>query len=85
MYEPPLEPSDDFDCCDELTKYDDVKEFLEEVIHQVYNIGNVDALEGALDELVNIFNLKLPRTKPKLIKKPDELYDLAVHLTKNNY
>ena len=68
--EPPLEPYCDFDPMDgwvhvdELSKYDDAKEFLKEVINQIYNVGNLDDLENALDELVNIFGIRLPSKQP---------------------
>ena len=70
MYEPPLEPFDDFDLMDEwvpvdeLSKYDNAKEFLKEVVNQIYYVGDVDALEDALDELTGVFDLKLPSKHP---------------------
>lgn len=84
--EPPLEPDCDFNPTedwvnvDELEKYDDAKEHLEEVIHQLYNIGNVNALENAIEELANVFDVNLPNKEPKLCKKEDEMHDLSVQL-----
>jgi len=84
--EPPLEPDCDFDPMedwvhvDELNKYDDAKEHLEEVIHQIYNIGNVNALEDSLEGLANVFDINLPSKEPKLAKKEDELLDLNLSL-----
>jgi len=84
MYEPPLDPYCDFDPMedwvhvDELKKYDAAEEFLKEVINQVYNTGDVIALEDALEELANVFDIKLPRKEPKLTTKDDEAYGLRV-------
>jgi len=74
LYEPYLEeenytyvnPMEDYIHIDELKKYDDAKEHLEEIIHQLYNSGNIDSLEDALYELTNIFEIKLPIKKPIL-------------------
>ena len=88
LYEPPLEPYDDYDHMDwvhvdELTKYDSAKAHLEEVLHQVYNIGNVCALENALDELADVFDIKLPAKKPRLVKRADDLYDFSVRMSQS--
>jgi len=63
---------------DELKKYDDAKDQLEELIHQIYNIGNVNALEDALEDLAGIFDIKLPNKEPKLVKKKSESFDLSI-------
>lgn len=85
--EPPLEPCDFYDPMedwvhvDELEKYDDAKDKIEEIIHQVYNIGNVQLLEEAIDELASIFELKLPTTQPKLVNKEKHMYESIVQMS----
>jgi len=85
MYEPPLEPYCDFDPMDdwvhvdELNKYDDAECYLKQVINQIYNVGNIDALEDALEELANVFDINLPNKQP-IIAKMNEVYDKNVQL-----
>lgn len=64
-----IDPTEDWVHIDELTKYDYAEEHLKEVINQVYNIGNIYALEDALDNLAGIFEISLPNKNPKLIKR----------------
>lgn len=88
MYQPPLEPYDDYDPMedwvhvDELEKYDNAEEFLKEVINHVYNTGDIDELENSLDELAGVFNLKLPNKQPLIAKK--EPYENTVQLNAIN-
>ena len=76
MYEPPLEPYFDemaeWVHIDELEKFDDAKDYLKEVLNQFYNVGNINALESALEDLANIFEINLPIKEPKLVQKEDE-------------
>ena len=90
-YEPSLEqedyiyvdPMEDWVHVDELQKYDDAKEHIEEIVHQVYNIGNVEALTKALEALTEIYDVDLPEKKPKLVKRRDEAYDFVVQLNRS--
>lgn len=65
-YEPPL-----------LTEgeYAHVVDHLKGLIEDVYVTGNVAALEDHLDEVVNVFGLKLPNTLP-VVSKDRGSYDL---------
>lgn len=44
------------------------------------NIGNVNALEDALEELANVFDVNLPNKEPILVTKSDDAGDLSVEL-----
>jgi len=90
-YEPSLEeedyiyvdPMEDWVHVDEVAKYeDDAKEQFEKILHCVYNTGDVEGLEDALDEMASIFEVKLPENKPRLAKKTSELYDFSVQFTR---
>ena len=86
-FEPPLEPyvdpMEEWVHVDEVAKYEyDAKECFEKILHCVYNTGDVEGLEDALDEMASIFEAKLPDKQPKLMKKPDQLYDFSVQLTR---
>ena len=73
--------SDEWVHKDNLKKYDDAKEWIEETLHHVYNTGNIDELEIALDELTAIFDIKIPSTLPKLKRKQSDLFNLALDLS----
>lgn len=45
------------------------QEMVERVIEAVYTTGDVDALEGFIDELAGLFDVKMPKTDPVLEKK----------------
>ena len=81
----PLLDIDDFDTTrdwvhvDDLSRRDDdARGHLSEVIRQLYSIGDVYALESALEELAAAFGLRLPKTPPKLILSND-VHGFAVH------
>lgn len=58
-------------------------DWMEEVLHQVYNIGNVSLLENALEELAALLEVKFPKGTPRIEKKKCELFDLGVELMKS--
>ena len=55
---------DDFVHIDELDKYIDAESLIKDLIKHVYITGNVKDLEDSLDELCDVFNLKIPYSKP---------------------
>lgn len=57
-------------------------DWMEEVLHQVYNIGNVSLLENALEELAALLEVKFPKGEPKIERKKNELFDFGVQLMK---
>jgi hypothetical protein len=52
-----------------LPNLDHVKEMLKTMINTIYITGDVELLDDCLDELVGVFGLQLPNTKPLLEKK----------------
>ena len=62
---------------------ENASDWLEEIVHQVYNIGNVSMLEEALEELCGMFDVNLPKGKAKLQRKKNELFELGLTLSKN--
>ena len=54
---------------DNLPDLDHGKEMLKTIINAIYTTGDVELLEDCLDELVGVFGLELPNTKPILEKK----------------
>jgi len=66
----------------DLEKYEDAKEWVEELRHHFYNTGNLKLLENALSELGAVFDVKMPNKEPKLQKKRDPLFDFGVQLSK---
>ena len=59
------------------------QDWMEEVLHQVYNIGNVSLLENALEELAALLEVEFPKGTPRIEKKKCELFDLGVELMKS--
>lgn len=57
-------PFDDFVSADELAKYEDASHLLKKIIKHVYVTGKVDSLENALDELCDVYGIKIPYSKP---------------------
>lgn len=51
---------------EELPDIDFAKEMMEGIIEAVYKTGNVAKLEDCLDELVNCFDMELPKEEPVL-------------------
>ena len=68
---------------DNLEKYDYAKEWIDEVVHHMYNTGDVDEMENALDELLAIFSGKLPPNSPKIQKKQSNLFNFAIDLSRS--
>ena len=70
MCEPPLEPIIDpmseYVHVDELEKYANAEYFLRRIIKNLYNAGDLIKFEDDLEELANIFELKLPEEPLKI-------------------
>ncbi len=47
-------------------EYDEAKEWLKDLIHQVYNTGDIDDIERSLEEVACKFELNLPAKEPKI-------------------
>ena len=63
-------------------QYDTAQEWIEAMIHHMYQTGDVVELENAFDELAGIWGLRLPNHNPKIHIKPDYIshskkYDLS--------
>lgn len=49
---------------DELNKYIDATDLLQSIIKHVYITGNVKDFEDSLDELCDVYDIKIPFSKP---------------------
>lgn len=78
------DPYEDYVHIDELEKYDEAKGFLEEILRHIYTTGDIELLEDQLEELCAVFDLKIPKSAPKLQKKRSELFDFAVQLSQKH-
>ena len=65
-----IDPLEDWVHISDLQKYDHAKTNLEEIIHQIYDIGDICAFENALEELASIFDIKVPNNELKIVAKP---------------
>lgn len=83
MYDP-YDGSDYILAEDAREKEEEVKGWLEEAIHCVYNTGNAEGLCEALCELSSIFDASFPSKECRLQKKPAQLFDNLVQLSKKN-
>lgn len=77
MYEFALDPEyygepEDYVHRDEIKCYDDAKEWIEEIIKCVYDTGDVESMENALDELAAIWKITLPSQDPLIEKKGEQ-------------
>lgn len=72
--EPTYDIDDDFVYIEELLRYEDAKELVEDLIHHIYNTGSVPSIEDALEEVANIWDLKLPSGNPRISKKQDNIF-----------
>lgn len=61
---------------DDLPNFNDTRDFLVGVIECVYETGDIEKLEGMLDELCYQFGVPMPKTKPIIeMQKKSELMD----------
>ena len=60
---------------------DKAKDWLELVVHHIYETGNVDDLEYALEELCAHLDVELPHYLPKVVQRPGAMQILAQQLT----
>jgi len=58
-----------------------ITDWFEEVIHQVYRIGNTDLLDSALEELSFLLDVDIPDTKMVIQKLPDPLFEQMIKLS----
>ena len=73
----------------ELDKFLNVEEFVKEIIHHMYETGDVDKIEDALDEITGVWGLQLPNKGPMIQKQVEkrmdvarEVYEMGVQLMK---
>lgn len=57
---------DEFVHVNELTKYENAAEYVEEIVKHVYLTGDVRELEKQLEELAHVFHLQIPDGSPKI-------------------
>lgn len=72
-----LDAGDEMVSIDELTKYVDAKEWMEELLHATYRTGNVQDFENALDELSRVWGLSLPSGEMRVQERRDDWFDAA--------
>jgi len=48
-----------------------LQDWFEEVIHQVYRVGDTEILDNALEEISFLLNVEIPDSKMKLQKIPN--------------
>ena len=66
MSDLPIGFEDDYVPREKINKYEDAEEWIKEMIHHMYDTGDVEALENAFDELAGIWGLRLPEREPKI-------------------
>ena len=66
MDELPIGFEDDYVPREQINKYEGAEDWIKEMIHHMYDTGDVVALENAFDELVGIWGLRLPEGAPKI-------------------
>lgn len=71
---------EDYVHIEELEKYNDAKGYLEEILRHIYTTGDIELLEDQLEELCSVFDIKIPKSSPKLQKKMSKLFDFIVQL-----
>ena len=77
------DPYEDYVHIDELDKYEHAKINVAEIIRHFFTTGDIDSIKEELEELCEVFDLKMPKTMPKLQKKRSELFDFCVQLTQS--
>jgi hypothetical protein len=76
------EPDHECEYSEEVAKFEAAKEFVEELIHHMYNTGSVEGMENALDELTGAWGISIPKSEPRIQKKQTQLFDYCVQLSK---
>ena len=56
------------------------QDWMEEVLHQVFRIGDEQLLKNALEELAHLLQVKYPHGPTKFTKKPNALFDDTIKL-----
>lgn len=84
MNDLPIGFEDDYIARDEIPKYADAQEWIKEMIHHMYDTGDIEALEKAFDELTGIWGLRLPEHEPKIEKRTEYMpHSKGEHLKKD--
>jgi len=84
MNDLPIGFEDEYVHRDELIKYEEAKEWIKEMIHHMYDTGDIVEMENALDELTGIWGLRLPEHEPKIQIKHEYIPHSKKHdLSKN--
>lgn len=74
---------DEHECesTNQVARFEDAKEWLEELLYHMYTTGSVLGMEGALDELSGLWDIKLPKSAPVIQKTPKQLFDFVLSQT----
>ena len=84
MNDLPIGFEDDYVPREKINKYEDAEDWIKEMIHHMYDTGDIVALENALDELTGIWGLRLPEHEPKIEKRTEYLpHSKGEHLKKD--
>lgn len=75
-------PMEDYVHVDEMKKYEDAQEWVEEIIECVYQKGDLESLENALEELAHIYGVKFASSSPVIEKKSQKLFAWTAALTR---
>ena len=65
---------------EEIEKYESAKEWLVELLHHIYETGDIDALEVALEEAIHPFGLKLPEGEPVIKSNKSTYFEHAIEM-----
>lgn len=72
---------EDYIHVDELANYEDIKDWVKEILQHVYITGDIQLFEGGLEELCALLDVKMPKTPMKLQKKGSDLFRFAAQLS----
>lgn len=67
---------------EEVEKQAEAKEILEALIQQLYIEGDVTSFENSLEDLADIFELKIPDGEPLLTKTSPDYFSYGVGLAR---
>lgn len=67
------DPMEGYVPSEDLDPFLEAEEFVKEIIHHMYETGDVEKLEDALDELTAAWGLQLPRKEPMIKSKRGSL------------
>lgn len=51
-------------------EYEHVQDHLQGLVDDIYNTGSIEDLEFHLEEILQVFGMKIPQTQPVMVRKP---------------